>query len=65
MLKKYNILTNLKSQPPITSLNPVVVTQVREKGHLTRPRLRNPYWFVRKERLVRKKYEKFNVAGKY
>lgn len=34
-------------------LNPVVVTQVREKGHLTRPRLRNPYWFVRKERLAR------------
>ncbi|TDG42348.1 hypothetical protein AWZ03_011236 [Drosophila navojoa] len=26
------------------------VTQVREKGHLNRPRLRNPYWFMRKQR---------------
>ncbi|XP_068152961.1 large ribosomal subunit protein uL3m [Drosophila tropicalis] len=28
----------------------VLVTQVREKGHLSRPRLRNPHWFLRKER---------------
>ncbi|XP_052849551.1 39S ribosomal protein L3, mitochondrial [Drosophila gunungcola] len=27
----------------------VAVTQVREKGHLSRPRLRNPQWFLRKE----------------
>ncbi|XP_055913794.1 39S ribosomal protein L3, mitochondrial [Eupeodes corollae] len=28
------------------------LTQVREKGHLNRPRLRNPYWFVRKNRVI-------------
>ncbi|EDV46966.1 uncharacterized protein LOC6550649 [Drosophila erecta] len=27
----------------------VMVTQVRDKGHLSRPRLRNPQWFLRKE----------------
>ncbi|ALC49347.1 mRpL3 [Drosophila busckii] len=28
----------------------VLVTQVREKGHLSRPRQKNPYWFVRQQR---------------
>lgn len=28
------------------------VTQIREKNILNRPRLRNPFWFVRKERTV-------------
>nr|XP_016942058.1 39S ribosomal protein L3, mitochondrial [Drosophila suzukii] len=27
----------------------VTITQVRDKGHLSRPRLRNPQWFLRKE----------------
>ncbi|XP_013107480.1 large ribosomal subunit protein uL3m [Stomoxys calcitrans] len=34
-------------------LNPVAVTQVREKGQLSRPHLRNPSWFLRKERKMR------------
>ncbi|XP_023302946.2 39S ribosomal protein L3, mitochondrial [Lucilia cuprina] len=35
------------------SLRPVSVTQVRQKGHLSRPHLRNPSWFLRKERKMR------------
>ncbi|XP_037935314.1 39S ribosomal protein L3, mitochondrial [Teleopsis dalmanni] len=37
-------------------INPVVVTQVREKGHLNRPRLRNPYWFAKKTRTIHEDY---------
>ncbi|XP_065363162.1 large ribosomal subunit protein uL3m [Calliphora vicina] len=35
------------------SLRPVAVTQVRQKGQLSRPHLRNPSWFLRKERKMR------------
>lgn len=33
-----------------------VVTQVRGKGRLNRPKLRNPYWFLRKNRSIREDF---------
>lgn len=34
------------------SVTPAAAFQIREKGHLARPKLRNPYWFYRKSRVV-------------
>ncbi|XP_060663781.1 large ribosomal subunit protein uL3m [Drosophila nasuta] len=43
-------LARLRLSGSTASSAAVVVTQVREKGHLSRPRLRNPYWFIRPQR---------------
>ncbi|BFG00047.1 39S ribosomal protein L3 mitochondrial [Drosophila madeirensis] len=51
-LYKINMIQNICFQLGRLRLGSCIVSsvQVREKGHLSRPRLRNPYWNLRKQR---------------